>query len=727
MNFSRIGGAAAFLFLLAVTTSLRAQIITNVTPPLGGHGDLVDIYGNGFAPGGGHPSTLSVDFNGVVSTTNPNAVAADWHIQITNVPANATSGYIHVFINGSEAQSPQPFVIIGTNAYATNFTPVYGAAGTTVVLTGVHFSPQKGGATNVTFNGILSQKTASTPFVNSDNSMTVTVPAGVTSGPLVVLSKFGASHNFSTATNVISTATNFFVAPRLTSFSPTNCRPGTNVVITGTNFTAASAVTFGNVNALSFTVLNNNSIQATVPTNTSTGTIVVSPPTVTLLSPVTSAGNFRMLPTIYSVSPLLGPTNTLITISGAGLNEKTTHPDVTVGGATVTTFSTISPNTLTFNVPSTAASGFITITTTNGSITSDQIFYLPARITGFTPSAGAGGTIVQINGNNFTNASAVRFNGVPATSFAVTNNSVLGAIAPAGVTSGTISVTTPFGTTNSAALFYAPPTITGFTPTHGLSGTNVTVTGTSFTNATAVLFNGLPASFTVINNTTLTAVVPNDATTGKITVAAPGGTNSSAADFMIDTADVGISMSDSPDPVFIGSNLVYTIVITNGSAVSALNVQIADTLPASVQLKAATTSQGSLNTSGNPISGALGSLTNNSAATITLTVRPMATGLITNAAIVTTDSLDPNSANNSAAVVTTVWPLPFLSITNLMTNGLVQISWPAPLSGFTLQFRTDLSPSFLWTNDTAPKVVSGTNVTVIETNIGTARFFRITN
>jgi hypothetical protein len=161
--------------------------------------------------------------------------------------------------------------------------------------------------------------------------------------------------------------------------------------------------------------------------------------------------------------------------------------------------------------------------------------------------------------------------------------------------------------------------------------------------------------------------------------------------------------------------------------VSALNVQIADTLPASVQLKAATTSQGSLNTSGNPISGALGSLTNNSAATITLTVRPTATELITNAAIVTTDSLDPNSANNSAAVVTTVWPLPFLSITNLMTNGLVQISWPAPLSGFTLQFRTDLSPSFLWTNDTAPKVVSGTNVTVIETNIGTARFFRITN
>jgi uncharacterized repeat protein (TIGR01451 family) len=722
MNFRRILGTAAFLLLLAIAKPLSAQVITNVTPPLASHGEWVDIYGSGFAPGNRHPNTLSVDFNGTLSTTDTNAAVADWHIQITNVPPTATSGYVHVFINGSEATSPQQFVVISSNAYVTNFSLLSGGSGTPVTLTGVHFS-QLGGVTNVSFNGKLSQ---GTPVVQ-DNSIAVTAPSGVTTGPLIVLSKFGPSHNFSTATNVITSATNFFVAPKITSFSPTNGRPNTNIVIKGTNFIAASAVAFGGFNALGFTVMDNNTIQATAPTNASTAAITVSPPLGTALPQAQSAINFRMLPTIYSVSPLLGPTNTLITISGAGLNEKTTHPDVTVGGATVTTFGTISPNTLTFNVPSTAASGFITITTTNGSITSDQIFYLPARITGFTPSAGAGGTIVQINGNNFTNASAVRFNGVPATSFAVTNNSVLGAIAPAGVTSGTISVTTPFGTTNSAALFYAPPTITGFTPTHGLSGTNVTVTGTSFTNATAVLFNGLPASFTVINNTTLTAVVPNDATTGKITVAAPGGTNSSAADFTIDTADVGISMSDSPDPVFIGSNLVYTIVITNGSAVSALNVQIADTLPASVQLKAATTSQGSLNTSGNPISGALGSLTNNSAATITLTVRPTATELITNAAIVTTDSLDPNSANNSAAVVTTVWPLPFLSITNLMTNGLVQISWPAPLSGFTLQFRTDLSPSFLWTNDTAPKVVSGTNVTVIETNIGTARFFRITN
>jgi uncharacterized repeat protein (TIGR01451 family) len=455
---------------------------------------------------------------------------------------------------------------------------------------------------------------------------------------------------------------------------------------------------------------------------------MVSAPSGTIFPPASSPATFKMLPTIFSFSPASGPPGTVITISGAGLNEKSPHPDVTVGGGAVVTFGTISPNTLSFSVPATAASGLITITTTNGSISSSQVFYLPASISSLTPNAGPAGTIVKISGNNFTDASAVSFNGLPAISFVVTNNTTIGAIASVGVTSGIVSITTPFGTTNSTALFFAPPTITSFTPTHGLPGTNVLIAGTSFTNATEVLFNGISAnSFTVINNTTLSAVVPGFATTGPITVGAPGGTNSSAANFTIDSTDLGISLAAVPNPVFVGSNLLYTIVITNIGPVPAMNVRLTNTLPASVMLKSATTSQGALATNANPISGALGNLNNGSSATVTLTVTPAAAGQITNIAFVGSDSLDPNLANNSVAIVTTVWPLPFLSITNLMSNGLMQVSWPAPLSGFTLQFRTDLSADFSWTNDTGNKVISGANVSVIETNIGTARFFRLTN
>lgn len=725
MNLRRILGSAAFLLLTGA--SLVGQVITNVVPPLGSHADpdfiTVKVYGNGFAPGNHRPNTFSADFNGTVSTTSTNAVATDGEIDLTNIPVGATTGPIHIFVNGNEAASPSNFVVISTNAYITNFTPVSGGNGTSVTVSGVHMA--NGNITNVSFNGKLSQGVTG----QTANSITITAPNGVTSGPLLAISKLGASHDFSTQSNVFYSATNFYVAPVITGISPSNGRPGTNVTITGTNFTAIAGVMFGSASALSFSNIGNTSIIAVVPTNASTAKIQVLPPAVTPpLSSAFSSANFAMLPTIYSFSPGFGSSGTLVTVNGAGLNEKSPNPTVTVGAGTVTSFVTVSPNTLSFNVPATATTGFITITTTNGSITSTQLFYLPPTISSFAPIGGGAGTIVQINGSNFTNASAVTFNGVAASGFTVTNNSVIGAIVPPGVTSGTITVTTPGGSATSSSVFYAPPMITGFSPTHGLPGTNVTITGTSFTNATAVLFNGVPAaSFVVTDNTLIGAVVPNGATTGPITVAAPGGTNASASVFTIDSTDLGVSVTGIPNPVFIGSNLVYTIVITNIGPVSASNVRLTNTLSPSVAFRSGTTSQGVLNTAASPIYGLLGTINNGASATVTLTVVPFATGSITNTAFVTSDLPDPNLANNTAVTTTTVWPLPFLSITNLMSNGLMQVSWPAPLSGFTLQFATNLSANIVWANDSGAKVVGSTNVSVIETNVGPARFFRLTN
>lgn len=61
--------------------------------------------------------------------------------------------------------------------------------------------------------------------------------------------------------------------------------------------------------------------------------------------------------------------------------------------------------------------------------------------------------------------------------------------------------------------------ITSFAPTSGPAGTLVTITGTGFTGATGVRFNGVnAASFTVVNSTTIKAKVPTTGTTGKISV-----------------------------------------------------------------------------------------------------------------------------------------------------------------------------------------------------------------
>src|SRR5881396_3839752 len=79
----------------------------------------------------------------------------------------------------------------------------------------------------------------------------------------------------------------------------------------------------------------------------------------------------------------------------------------------------------------------------------------------------------------------------------------------------------------------SPPTITSFTPASGPVGTSVTISGTNFTDASAVLFNGTSASFTVNSATSIAATVPSGATTGPISVTTADSTASSAGSFTV--------------------------------------------------------------------------------------------------------------------------------------------------------------------------------------------------
>jgi hypothetical protein len=138
-------------------------------------------------------------------------------------------------------------------------------------------------------------------------------------------------------------------------------------------------------------------------------------------------------------------------------------------------------------------------------------------VSGFSPASGPPETAVTINGSGFTGATSVRFNST-ATSFSVNSTSSITASVPAGATTGPISVTTGGGTGTSSGSFTvtapAAPTITSFTPASGPVGTSVTITGSGFTGATSVTFNGATASFAVNSSTQVTATVPAGATSG---------------------------------------------------------------------------------------------------------------------------------------------------------------------------------------------------------------------
>lgn len=77
--------------------------------------------------------------------------------------------------------------------------------------------------------------------------------------------------------------------------------------------------------------------------------------------------------------------------------------------------------------------------------------------------------------------------------------------------------------------------ITNFTPGTVTAATSVVITGTNLTGATVVNFNGQNTPFTVSSDTQITASVPNGATTGPISVIAPGGLATSASIFTVNS------------------------------------------------------------------------------------------------------------------------------------------------------------------------------------------------
>lgn len=76
-------------------------------------------------------------------------------------------------------------------------------------------------------------------------------------------------------------------------------------------------------------------------------------------------------------------------------------------------------------------------------------------------------------------------------------------------------------------------TISGFTPTTGPSGTTVTVSGSGFTGASGVAFNGISSAFFVQSDGIILTQVPAGATTGLISVTVGANTVSSVDTFYV--------------------------------------------------------------------------------------------------------------------------------------------------------------------------------------------------
>jgi alpha-tubulin suppressor-like RCC1 family protein len=137
-------------------------------------------------------------------------------------------------------------------------------------------------------------------------------------------------------------------------------------------------------------------------------------------------------------------------------------------------------------------------------------------VTSISPALGpaGGGSSVTITGDNFEEATSVRFGSAPAAGFTVQSPTSIVATAPPGQGAVDVTVTTPAGTSPPTAAdrftYQLAPSVLKLSLKAGpaVGGSKVTLTGSEFTGATAVSFGGVAAEYSVVSAKSIVAVSP---------------------------------------------------------------------------------------------------------------------------------------------------------------------------------------------------------------------------
>jgi uncharacterized repeat protein (TIGR01451 family) len=206
------------------------------------------------------------------------------------------------------------------------------------------------------------------------------------------------------------------------------------------------------------------------------------------------------------------------------------------------------------------------------------------------------------------------------------------------------------------------------TPPVSLAGVTWTCTASPGSACPASGAGALSASVNLIAGGTATFALTgaiDPAATGTLAntagVTSPNGVTDPAlannaatdTDTLVPSADLGMAVSDAPDPVAAGAPLTYTLEVTNTGPSASASMTVTDTLPPAVTFVGST--PGCTHASG-VVTCALGPLAPGAQATVVLQVQvqPIATGTLSNSATVTGASADPAGANNTAVEGTQV-------------------------------------------------------------------------
>jgi RHS repeat-associated protein len=290
-----------------------------------------------------------------------------------------------------------------------------------------------------TFSGY--QSTDGVTWVQVGTSQTITMAQNVYVGFAV-----SSDSNSSLATATFDSSS--FVpglAPLVTSLSPTSGPAGTSVTVSGVSFggtQGTSTISFNGSSATTVTSWNNTQIIATVPSTVASG----PGPVVVTVNSIASNSNVLFTaynPVITSLSPSAAEVAGQVKLIGHGFGSNQGSSTVKFNGVTATILSW-SDTGVTALVPSTATSGPVTLTMNSVTSNGVQFTLISAfSITSISPTSGAVGTSVTINGTGFggtQSSSTAAFDGITGAVTSWSNTQVIATVPP-GTGTGAVSVT----------------------------------------------------------------------------------------------------------------------------------------------------------------------------------------------------------------------------------------------------------------------------------------------
>ena len=432
------------------------------------------------------------------------------------IPNAAQWGYVTVKSNftntsGTSASKFLPFPVIKSLDLLT------ASAGDNIIITGLALS----GTTAVSFNGI----SATIGTITDPRHIPVTLPAGNTSGPVILTTQLGAASYF----------TGFITYAEITSSTPDSGPPGQSVTIGGNDFyssnlkRAASGISsplydnfivdFNGVTG-AFGIQSSAALTGYVPVGASSGVLSLLTPDGGAHASTQIFNATRSAPIVSSAHPstglpaVRGRQGQIIEVSGSDLVGVTGLYLVSSVGASTSNLlfpatvysSELSETSFQFSIPS-GVSGIssVRIQTSAGSGIGSNILFIKSvpTLSSFSPSTASRNAYISVSGDGFySDTTKLYFSGimtsgvlVPSTINFITYSGLSGIIP--GLSSSinykvVVDNGVDYATSAESFGYIGAPSLSGFTPLSGATLSSVVLSGRNLKNITSIEHGFVP-------------------------------------------------------------------------------------------------------------------------------------------------------------------------------------------------------------------------------------------